>query len=93
MLFLPSGEGKEVGKKEVLNSYEEKIREVQKRKTREEKQHEKCLLRMSTRVVVSAILLQTRTSEQGGGNCRCPAVFSQTLSALGRSAGRKVRVK
>jgi len=29
----------------------------------------------------------------GGRNWRCPAVPTQMLSALGRSAGRKVRVK
>lgn len=65
LLCLPSGEGKEAGKREVLNSHEEKIREGQKRKTGEEKQHGKCLLHMSTRGVVSTTLLRRRTSGRG----------------------------
>lgn len=79
--------------REVLKSHEEKIREGRKRKTGEGKQHGKCLLCIPTRGVVSTTLLQSRTWGWGERNWRCPAVLTQTFSALVWSAGRKVRVK
>lgn len=65
--MLTSAEGKGAGKREVLNSHEEKIREVQKRKKGKEKQHGKCLLHMSTMVVVSTTLLEVELQDREGG--------------------------